>query len=164
MRDYELEEFLMHYGVPGMKRPRGLKYKTRGVRNVYANRLSQMRKRSGTESSEEKARRLFEDNRKKATEAYMNNLKNKLSVDRVAKTMSNKSKSSKSKDTFLNRATNEQIAKLGRAKQQAVLDKTRHTWHKHKIISDVNNRIGESDNTHKKQNKKFNNWNRYVRK
>lgn len=52
MRDYELEEFLMHYGVPGMKRPRGLKYKTRGSTSLYANRQRQMYRRNTGESKE----------------------------------------------------------------------------------------------------------------
>ena len=52
MRDYELEEFLMHYGVPGMKRPRGLKYKTRGSTSLYANRRAQMYRRNTGESKE----------------------------------------------------------------------------------------------------------------
>ena len=44
MRDYDTEEFLIHYGVKGMKRPSGLKYKTRGngSTSLYANRQSQM--------------------------------------------------------------------------------------------------------------------------
>ena len=52
MRDYELEKFLMHYGVPGMKRPRGLKYKTRGSTSLYANRQRQMYRRNTGESKE----------------------------------------------------------------------------------------------------------------
>lgn len=52
MRDYDLEEFLMHYGVPGMKRPRGLKYKTRGSTSLYANRRAQMYRRNTGESKE----------------------------------------------------------------------------------------------------------------
>lgn len=51
MRDYELEKFLMHYGVPGMKRPRGLKYRTHGSTSLYANRRAQMYRRN-TESEE----------------------------------------------------------------------------------------------------------------
>ena len=51
MRNYELEEFLMHYGVPGMKRPKGLKYRTRGSTSLYANRRAQMYRRN-TESEE----------------------------------------------------------------------------------------------------------------
>lgn len=50
MRDYDMERFLMHYGIPGMKRPRGLKYKTKnnGSVSLYQRRKEQMNKDSST--------------------------------------------------------------------------------------------------------------------
>ncbi len=52
MRDYDMERFLMHYGVPGMKRPKGLHYKTRGSTSLYANRQRQMHGEDNNDDSE----------------------------------------------------------------------------------------------------------------
>ncbi len=76
MRNYELEEFLMHYGVPGMKRPRGLKYRTRGSTSLYANRRAQMYRRNTGESKEGSK----EDSNSKNWRKWkiLNNTKNKV--------------------------------------------------------------------------------------
>ncbi len=47
-----MERFLMHYGVPGMKRPKGLHYKTRGSTSLYANRQRQMHGEDNNDDSE----------------------------------------------------------------------------------------------------------------
>lgn len=49
-----MEHFLMHYGVPGMKRPKGLHYKTRGSIsvNLHANRQRQMHGEDNEDNSE----------------------------------------------------------------------------------------------------------------
>ena len=59
MRDYDMERFLMHYGVgrsgggkTGTNRPKGLHYKTRGSTSLYANRQRQMHGEDNGDDSE----------------------------------------------------------------------------------------------------------------
>lgn len=71
MRDYELEDFLKHYGVPGMKRPSGLKYKTGRINStLYSNRQRQMT-RSNSDSQES-------ENREWHKEKYVKDTNNKI--------------------------------------------------------------------------------------
>ena len=151
MRDYELEEFLMHYGVPGMKRPRGLKYKTRGSTSLYANRRAQMYRRSA--ESEESGR--------EESDAAAKKIKN--AVDNMwTKQKSKKSKSTTKKD-FFDRVKNEQTSKLARALENEVRDRYKHEWHKTKMIQDTDNKVKPVRRT-KTQNKKFNKMDKYIRK
>lgn len=56
MRDYDEELLLKHFGVPGMKRPNGLKYKARrGSTDLYSLRRAKMhpKARISEEPSEE---------------------------------------------------------------------------------------------------------------
>lgn len=153
MRNYELEEFLIHYGVPGMKRPRGLKYKTRGSTSLYANRRAQMYRRN-TESEE--------SNREKAeSDAAAKKIKN--TIDNVwTKQKSKKSKSTPKKD-FVDRVKDEQAAKLIRALENDAHNRYKHEWHSKKMVQDVDNVIKPVPRV-KTQNKKFNKMDKYVRK
>ena len=153
MRDYELEEFLMHYGVPGMKRPRGLKYRTRGSTSLYANRRAQMY-RKNTESEES-------SREKEESDAAAKKIKN--AVDNMwTKQKSKKSKSTSKKD-FFDRVRDEQTAKLARALENETRNRYKHEWHKTKMVQDVDNTVKPVRRT-KTQNKKFNKIDKYVRR
>ena len=81
MRDYDLEEFLIHYGTKGMNRPRGLKYRTknnRGSISVYQHRRDQMYNNASTE--EEKS--TSEWNKEKYIKDTKNNVEKSNSADR----------------------------------------------------------------------------------
>ena len=72
MRNYELENYLKHYGVPGMKRPRGLKYKTKGVNaTLYQNRQAQM---NGNNHSGGGGGRIPDDNGRTHDGGYLDRL------------------------------------------------------------------------------------------
>ena len=141
----------MHYGVPGMKRPRGLKYKTRGSTSLYANRRAQMYRRN-TES---------EESSREESDATARKIKN--AVDNMwTKQKSKKSKSTSKKD-FFDRMKDEQNSKLARALENEVHDRYKHAWHKTKMIQDVDNAVKPVRRT-KTQNKKFNKMDKYIRK
>ena len=71
MRDYDMERFLMHYGVPGMKRPKGLHYKTRGSIsvNLHANRQRQMHGEDNEDNSESTGNKFLDIRKKQEKQA-----------------------------------------------------------------------------------------------
>lgn len=69
MRDYDMERFLMHYGVPGMKRPKGLRYKTRGSTSLYANRQRQMHGEDNGDDSESTGNKFLDIRKKQEKQA-----------------------------------------------------------------------------------------------
>ena len=128
MRDYDLEDFLKHYGVPGMKRPSGLKYKTGRINaTLYSNRQRQMaRSDSDSQGSE---------NREWHKEKYIKDTNNKIEPIDPSKPKSNnqpyqpeperKKFSSDKRDKF-RRARREQ--QMAEANIEKAFERTNHMF------------------------------------
>ena len=59
----DYRNYLCHYGVKGMKRPSGLKYKTRGGKTLREHRLEQARKTINRDDLEQEVYRHVQDRR-----------------------------------------------------------------------------------------------------
>lgn len=117
-----MERFLMHYGVPGMKRPKGLRYKTRGSIsvNLHANRQRQMHGEDNEDNSESTGNKFLDirkNQEKQAKEA-------KKTKEQIEKYRKDKAEDERSSKLMYTRETPHRVRyqeevnsrKLGRAK------------------------------------------------